>query len=797
MMVLNEALARERAMLQADMRLHTPDTQTIDGDQLSLGHAVDDVFGLLRRNLLIIFFTTLIGIVIGAAYLVYAPRFYSANAQVILDTRKLQVFQQQPVLADPPLDIASLESQMQILQSKAIALLVVRNLKLANDPMFIEQSRGIMSWLLGILPNPFSLTAPLTEADRSEEAVEAIQQSLAVEALQQNLKVTRVGASYVIDINFRSRSPERAVQIANAVADAFLADQMESKYQSMQRTTAWLQDRLGEVRDQQRNADRSVAAFKAKNNIVAANSQPIKQNELNLLNSQLVTARNRTSELQAKLDRIEAIIRSSSSATTPGAPDPTVSDTLTNTVITKLRDKYLDYAAREADYSAKYGSNHYAVVNLRRQMSELRGSILDELRRIAESYKSDIEIAKRHQDDLEKEFASSEAQSGGPLQELQGSADSYRALYEGFLQRYMQSVQEQSSPNAEARLLSRASLPALTSGPQPVLIAAFASIGGLMFGVGIGTIRQMSDRVFRTPDQVEAALHTECISIVPHVKRRKRPGFAFVPDQASAFSRQGIMWDTIDAPFARYAEAIRAVKFAVDSNGDATLSKVIGVTSSLPNEGKSTIAGSLALLAADAGAKAILVDCDLRNPQLSSKLTPNAKFGLLNVIAGDKSIEQVVVTDASTGLTFLPIGSSSEGRAYRKNRANSNHILNCDAVQKLFEKFREKYEYIVVDLPPIAPIVDVRSTARFIDSYVLALEWGCTKAHLVQHALKQASGVYAKLIGVVLNKTPLASLGRYQGYLDDYYNSKRFKQYGEASVTKFIDTAIARVSKGA
>ena len=96
------------------------------------------------------------------------------------------------------------------------------------------------------------------------------------------------------------------------------------------------------------------------------------------------------------------------------------------------------------------------------------------------------------------------------------------------------------------------------------------------------------------------------------------------------------MWDTIDAPFSRYAEAIRTIKFAVDSNGDAMASKVIGVTSSLPNEGKTTIAGSLALLAADAGAKTILVDCDLRNPQLSRRLAPNAKFGLLNVIAGDK-----------------------------------------------------------------------------------------------------------------------------------------------------------------
>jgi succinoglycan biosynthesis transport protein ExoP len=757
-------------MLQTDMRLQTLNTQTIDGGQLSSGQAIDDVFGLLRRNLWIIFCTTLIGIAMGLAYVLYAPSFYSATAQIILDTRKLQVYQQQPVLTDPPMDVASVESQIQILQSKAIALLVVRNLKLANDPTFIEQSQGVMSWLFGLLRSRFSLTAPLSDADSSEEVVEAV---------QQNLKVARVGVSYVIDINFRSRSQERAVQIANAVADAFLADQMESRYQSMQRTAAWLQDRLAELRDQQRNADRSVADFKAKNNIVAANSQPIKQGELNLLNNQLVTARNRTSELQAKLDRIEAIIRSSGSATTPGAPDPTVSDTLSSPVINKLRDKYLDYAAREADYSAKYGSNHYAVVNLRRQIHELRGSILDELRRIAETYKSDLEIAKRHQDDLEKDFASAVTQSG-PLQELQGSADSYRTLYDGLMQRYVQSVQEQSSPNTEARLLTRASPPALKSGPKPVLIAALASIGGLMFGVGIGVLRQMTDRFFRTPDQVEAALHTECISIVPHAKRRTRPGFGVVSGGASVFSRRGIMWDIIDDPFSRYAEAIRAIKFVVDSHSDSMASKVIGVTSSLPNEGKSTIAGSLALLAADAGAKVILVDCDLRNPQLSNKLAPDAKFGLLNVIAGDKSLEQAVITDASTGLEFLPTGLSSKGRAHFKDRANSNEILSCEGLRKVFEQFREKYQYIVVDLSPIAPIVDVRSTTRFIDSYVLAIEWGCTKVNLVQHALRQASDVYAKLIGVVLNKTPIASLGQYQGHLSDYYNGRKFKQYGKA-----------------
>jgi polysaccharide biosynthesis transport protein len=750
-------------MLQTDMRLQAPNTQAVNSGQPSSRELIDNVFGLLRRNLLIIFCTTLIGIALGVAYVVYAPPLYSANARIMLDTRKVLAFDKQPVLADAPLDLASVESQMQILQSEAIALSVVRNLELANDPTFIEESQGVMSWLFGPLTNRSSLTA-------SEAAVDAI---------EQNLKITRV-SSYVIDIIFRSRSPERAAQIANAVADAYLADRIESRYQSMQRTAAWLQDRLKELRDKQRNADQSVADFRTKNNIVgAANGETVKQDEL--INTQLVAARNRTSELQARLNRIEAIIRSSTSATTPGAPDPTVSDTLTSPVITKLRDKYLDYAAREADYSAKYGSNHSAVVNLRRQMHEIQASILDELRRIGETYKSDLEIAKQQQDNLEKAIASAVTHSGlsqGPLRELQGSADTYRALYDGLLQRYVQAVQEQSSPTTEARLLARAAPPTSTSGPKAILIAALTSIGGLFFGVGISVFRQMTDRFFRTTDQVEAALHTECISIVPRVKRRTRFGSGVVSGAASVFRRRGIMWDTIDAPFSRYTESIRAIKLAVDSNSDAMPSKVIGVTSSLPDEGKSTIAGSLALLAADAGAKVILVDCDLRNPQLSSKLAPNAKVGLSNVIVGDISIEQAVIIDASTGLAFLPAGLSE--RVHFKVRARSNELISCEALRKVFEQLREKFEYIVVDLSPIAPIVDARSTTRFIDLYVLAVEWGCTNVGVVEHALKQASGIYAKLIGVVLNKTPIASLGQYQGHLNDYYNGKKFKQYGEA-----------------
>ena len=524
---------------------------------------------------------------------------------------------------------------------------------------------------------------------------------------------------------------------------------------------------------------------------MASGSQSSKEStqadELSFFRGRVMTARTHLSELQAKVDRIEAVLRSGT--TSPpmlDSTDPTVSDELTNPTITRLRDKYLDYLAREKDMSAKYGSNHLAVINIRQQITALRTSMFDEIKRIAETYKSEYAIAKQHLDDLEKAFSAAVVDSElhdkrkGPLRELENSADSYRSLHDNLLQRYLQLVQEESSPTTEARFLTRASIPTPKSPFKAILIAGLTSMGGFAFGFGIGVFRQMTDRMFRTTDQVESALQIECISVVPMQtgikKSISKSRLRTANNRGGIFNQQDIMWDTVKAPFSRYAEAIRAVKFAVDSNGDPMASKVIGVTSSIPNEGKSTIAGSLALLAADSGARTILVDCDLRNPRLSRRLAPNAEWGLLDVMTGGKPIEEVIITDPLTNLGFLP---SVSGKRY------TNEILSCEATRKLFEQLRSKYDYIVVDLSPIAPVVDVRCTTMFIDSYIFTVEWGSTKVEVVQHALKQAGDLYAKLIGVVLNKTPINSLGHYQRYLDDYYNSKSFKQYGKEAGTLF------------
>jgi succinoglycan biosynthesis transport protein ExoP len=199
--------------------------------------------------------------------------------------------------------------------------------------------------------------------------------------------------------------------------------------------------------------------------------------------------------------------------------------------------------------------------------------------------------------------------------------------------------------------------------------------------------------------------------------------------------------------------------------------QVLGLTSSLPNEGKSTIAFSLAQLMSQVGARTILVDCDLRNPSLSRALAPRAKTGLIDVIAEKVSLEKAIWEDPSTNLSFLPV-------VVKFRVAHSNEILSSIATKKLFEKLRKSYDYVVVDLPPLAPVVDARATTHLIDSFIFVVEWGRTKIDVVEHALGQAQGVYDNLLGAVLNKVDMNTFSRYAGHRESYYYNEHYSRYG-------------------
>jgi polysaccharide biosynthesis transport protein len=744
--------------------------------EASSAEFVYSVISVIRRRWLIIAVSIFSALILGAAFLTVTPPRFTAHATLIIDSRKT-AFPQQSALGDMAVDSAAVDSQIEILKSENIARSVVKDLHLNEDKEFIDP-RGLLASMFGLLPD-FATNAETKSPNRVSRDAAAV--------LTGNLSVRRVGLTYVIDVAYQSLSPERAAQVANAIAEAYIVDQLDSKYKATRRASVWLQDRIRELREQASAAERAVVDFKSQNNIVDANGLSMGDQQLSEVNSQLVLARAQTAEAKARLDRINEIVRNEEASHAPvdqllSKPDAAVADAIKNDVITKLRSQYLDIANREGGLSQKLGENHLAVVSLRDQMGEIRKSIFNELRRIAETFKSDYQIALAREISIQKSLADTitQAQSTShaaiTLHELQSNSQTFRALYDNFLQRYMESVQQQSFPITEARVIGTAEAPLKRSFPTRGLVFTVATAGGLLLAFGFSYLAEIAERGFRTSEQILATLRVDCLAVVPKLVRPEKgrlrnnapPPERFKPTpnvRIIAPAEGDPLFRTFESPLSRFAEAIRSLKVAADF-GATKQNKVLAITSSLPREGKSTIAANFALILARAGKKVVLVDGDLRIPALTRQLAPHANVGLLEVLAGVKEISDAIWTHPATGLKFLPFVSSIRP-------SHTSDVLSSDSMSQLMRRLRELFDYVVVDLPPLAPVVDVRSTTEFVDSYILVVEWGRTASDLVLRELNSAQRVYHQLLGVVLNKTDLRSMQRYHnggGGDGDYYH---------------------------
>src|SRR3989440_2427251 len=443
------------------------------------------LLGVLRRRYALIILTAALVFTASVTYLRITPPTYTAQVKVLLANPKAPFIQQQSVLAEAPIDAAQLESQIQVLTSKAIATSVLKQLGLADDPDFEDPGpswhQAIREW--------FGSTLSGRQANPTDRLVAAF---------DKRLSAVRIGYSMVVEVSFSASNAERAAEIANAVASAYVTDQLNEKADANRTATAWLQDRLTELGNQALTAERAVNALKAKNNIVAAGGKLMDEQQVTELTTRLGSVRAQTSEALARLNRFEKILASNSTdSLSIGDLDAPGSDAQNNAVINSLRQQYLDYATREFEYSTKYGADHLAVVALRTTMKGIRASILDEVRRLAAISRSDFEVAKQRQQDIEKQLALAVSQSQAAnsadlgIRERETSAKEYRSLYESFLQRYMGSVQHESFPISGARVISPATPPQSKSKPKTGLILAMGILGGIALGTALGFLREI------------------------------------------------------------------------------------------------------------------------------------------------------------------------------------------------------------------------------------------------------------------------------------------------------------------
>jgi len=730
-----------------------PYARAIESDSGSDSVSMLQLRDFLGREWRLIALVTGLAIVLGAVYIAISPFKYTAQADMIIDTKRVTWTQTEMASENRTVEDASVESEIETTKSEKVAEAVIRRLRLTQDPEFVGAGAGLKRRI-------FSLLRLSGEPEPSSD--ELMQRVLGT--VKANLRVTRLGRSYIEQIAYTSLDRDKAATIANAFADAYIEDQLQAKFEATRRASAWLEQRIGELRQQASDAYKAVQDFKSDNSIIiGVDGKLASEVELDQLGIALAKARADTSQARAKLDRISRVLEQRSDKESSfNIPDPVVTDALSNPVITKLRQQFLDDQNKESEWSARYGADHTAARNLRAEMAALQRAIWDEISRIAESYKSELQIAKSQEESIDKRMievfqkSASTRQSQVRLRELETAANTYRGIYETFLSRFTQSVQQQSFPSTEARVVTVASPPRAPSSPKIGLTLALASLAGLCLGIMAAFAREQMNRQIHTRAQLEKLLGTSCLAVLPAFPQ-KRP----VLRKLHATRDSGAFRQINEvAPFSATAEALRYIKVAIDLH--PTGGKVIGIVSALPGEGKTTVATGFAAFVAKSGARTLLVDADLRNPSMTRALGYSNAPGLVNMVADKSGFDDLVITDSKFKFDFLPSST-------RMKPSNSCDILNSPSMKDMLRAAKGDYDYVLVDLPPILPVVDVKAVAHLFDAFVLVVEWGSTSTDEIVKAVGASPIVSERLLGAVLNKADEAVMRRFEGYSDRRY----------------------------
>jgi succinoglycan biosynthesis transport protein ExoP len=554
--------------------------------------------------------------------------------------------------------------------------------------------------------------------------------ALAVRDLEESLTIRRVGQSRLVEVSAVAEGPERAARVANAVAEAYVREQVEARSAEAGRAALWLERRAEELRARLAEVNGEIEAFKARSGIVETASGPLEEQRVSDLGAQLAQAEAQAAEARARLGRVEAVLRAD-------PRDATVAEAFSSEAVARLRREYQDAAAREAEFVARYGADHPAARRQGEALRELGAALAAEMERIAAKVRSDHEIAQAREEAARAalaqavERAAAARQARARLRELEGEAEIHRNGFQDALRRHAAALQQRTFPIAEARIASAAVPPPVRSHPRPALELAFALVLGCVVGVGAATVRNHLDRGVRRPGRIRDALGVPCLASVP------RTGGGRARERHA---------DVVADPLSGFADALREVKTSLDVARSVGRVHAVGVVSARAGEGRSTVAANLAALFAQGGTPTLLVDADMRAAGLSAALGAKGRPGLAEVLAGRLPAEAAELEGGGPGgARFLPAAAEAP-------IPGSSDLLGSEAMRDYAAGARGRSGLVLVDLPPILAVPDARAAGPALDAAVLVAEWGRTPMDALARCVEALEGAQVQVLGVVLNK---------------------------------------------
>ncbi len=698
--------------------------------------------GLLRRQLRLILVMLAVGLAAaGLAVFVLKP-VYTASALVMVDPSRKNLLDPETQAGTTSSESARVDSEVELVRSETTLLSAVQTLDLVNDPEF-GVSLGLRDRLLAFL----RIADP--RLPTGEEALQSI-----VDRLRDAVSVQRRGLTFLISIQARSSSPETAARLANAIAEAYIREQLEFKVQATLASRDIIQGRI---------ADASTAVARSEDAFDQFIDGNIRTITAETGRTDLLSLQQRLQELNQSRNTGMATVLSAE--TSLASRDwQSIAQSLQSDALAALeRDKR---ALEQSLLDTVEGSQ--AAIDLRARLDAIDDQLEETATAELTSLRSSVSAAQSEATDLRAQLRSSVLSASLPAEtltsiyELQQSAELARVQYQTLLARANDLDAQAYLQVADSRIVSQATRPISPSFPNPPLILALAGFASLALGIGLAVLVENYVGGFTSEEQLQSVLRVRQAVSVP---RQKEPGAGSVADAVA------------NSPLSAYAEAVRRIRVGVDlaarrrpARDDAEPGSekgrgmVVMVTSAAPAEGKSTLALSLARAYALAGKSTLLVDCDLRKPSIHRQLGVEPSTGLLDYLIShgrSTSPSEVVVEDKLSG-AHVVVGS-------RRSDVATDQLVSGATFERLIAAAVEGFEIVVLDTPPIGPVVDGVYLAPLADVVVFVVRWAGTSQQDARAAISAVSDAKKDDTEViaVLNQqagSHAAYRGKYAGY---------------------------------
>ena len=658
----------------------------------------------------------LAALMLALVFIALAPRQYTAATQILIDPTDLLAVGSGTTPSTPLSDagLLQVESQVRVLGSDAVLRRVVAALDLDKDPEFV----GSRSPLRALSQDILGVIGIHGDATSDNKTLAALTE------LRRRVTVKRDERTYVVEVDVTTRSPEKSARIANAIADAYLAEQTQIRSDAARQVSQSLSARLQDLRDRLRDAEKKVEDYRTSHSMIGSNGQLVTEQQLTEMNAQLVGARARTAEAKGRLDQVTQVQKTKEeNGAFPAA--------LLSQTITALRGQYAEVMRREAEQMTTLGPRHPAVLDIQAQAERLRHMIDNEIDRTAVAARTEYESAKASEQTLANNLKALEGttadnnQAMVGLRELEREAQASRDLYQAFLVRARETGEQQQIDTKNIRVISKADLPLRRSSPpSSLLIALGALLLGAATGCGLVLVRAVPgedgdawrDKSPRGRelwrDRIGKAAKSAATGFRSGGGSAKIPVLAVLPAVDVSFGLSAV-----DDPQSPFAKGIHKIYDALQTSHDRQENRhdnpSVLVIALDAEDDSATVALTLAALAAEKE-RVLLIDADVERRTLSAIDAQQSGAGLVDVATGRRLLSDVITRDRETNINLASFVSPESRRDGR---------IVDDDIRRAFDETK-RFDLVIVAAIDVTGAPSTRFFGKVVDHVIVVAKAG-------------------------------------------------------------------------